>query len=204
MELENNMHEYPDNELINLVSENNEEARDLLYDKYKYIVDIIYNKYRKSAYALSVDLKELRQEALVGFSDALVCYNQEKDASLSTFITLCVERKVRNFVRDADTQKNKFLKEAYSLDQPITAGDSTLQEFIGDTSKDPQVTLEMEENLRDLKKKIDELLSPLEKEVYQLLVNEFSYDDIASILNINQKQVYNCVSRIREKIKDII
>ena len=152
----------------------------------------------------NIDFKELRQEALVGFSDALVCYNQDKDATLSTFITLCVERKVRNFVRDADTLKNKFIKEAYSLDQPITAGDSTLQEFIGDTSKDPQVTLEMEENLRDLKKKIDELLSPLEKEVYQLLVNEFNYDDIASILKINQKQVYNCVSRIRDKIKDII
>lgn len=198
------MHEYPDNELINMISENNEEARDLLYDKYKYIVDIIYNKYRKSAYALSVDLTELRQEAMVGFSDALISFNQDKEASLSTFISLCVERKVRNYVRKADTQKNRILKEAYSLDQPITENDATLKEFIGDNSKDPQVTLEMEENLADLKKKIDEFLSPLEKEVYQLLVNNFSYDDISSILNINQKQVYNSVARIRDKIKDII
>ena len=149
------MHEYPDNELINLVSENSEEARDLLFEKYEYIVDIIYNKYRKSAYALSVDLKELRQEAMVGFSDALVRYNQDKEASLSTFITLCVERKVRNYIRKADTQKNRILKEAFSLDQPITEGESTLQEFLGDNSSDPQVTLETEENLRDLKKKID-------------------------------------------------
>lgn len=198
------MHEYPDNELVNFVCENSEEARDMLLEKYEYIVDIIYNKYRKSAYALSVDMKELRQEALLGFSDALVRYNQDKDANLSTFITLCVERKVRNYIRKADTQKNRILKETYSLDQPITGADSTLQEFIGDTSYDPQVTLESEENLANLKKKIDALLSPFEKEVYKLLVNDFSYDDIASILKISSKQVYNTVARIRDKIKDII
>lgn len=198
------MHEYPDNELVNFVCENSEEARDMLFEKYEYIVDIIYNKYRKSAYALSVDMKELRQEALLGFSDALVKFNQDKDANLSTFITLCVERKVRNYIRKADTQKNRIIKETYSLDQPVTGADSTLQEFIGDNSKDPQVTLETEENLEALKQKIDTVLSPLEKEVYKLLVNDFSYDDIASILKINQKQVYNTVGRIRDKIKDII
>lgn len=198
------MHEYPDSELVNFVAENSEEARDMLFEKYSYIVDIIYNKYRKSAYTLSVDLKELRQEALVGFSDALVRYNQDKDATLSTFITLCVERKVRNYLRKADTQKHRILKEAFSLDQPITADESTLQEFIGDTTNDPQVALENKESIKDLKEKIDNLLSPLEKEVYQLLINDFSYDDIASILNITQKQVYNTVSRLRDKIKEIL
>lgn len=198
------MHEYPDSELVNFVAENSEEARDMLFEKYSYIVDIIYNKYRKSAYTLSVDLKELRQEALVGFSDALVRYNQDKDANLSTFITLCVERKVRNYLRKADTQKHRILKEAFSLDQPVTPDESTLQEFIGDTTNDPQVALENKESIKDLKEKIDTLLSPLEKEVYQLLINDFSYDDIASILNINQKQVYNTVSRLRDKIKDIL
>ena len=58
------MDEYPDTELVNLVCENSEEARDMLYDKYSYIVDVICNKYRKSAYYLSADLIELRQEAL--------------------------------------------------------------------------------------------------------------------------------------------
>ena len=55
------MNEYPDNELVNMVCENSEDARDVLYEKYGYIVDIIYNKYRRSAYILSVDLNELRQ-----------------------------------------------------------------------------------------------------------------------------------------------
>lgn len=199
------MNEYPDNELVNLVCEKSEEARDLLYDKYSYIVDIIYNKYRRSAYYLSVDLNELRQEALVGFSDALVCFDQDKDVSLSTFISLCVERRVRNYVRKADTYKNKILKSAYSLD--ATYGDVNevpLVEKIGDSSTDPQITIEEVDNIRNLKKQIDELLSPSEKEVYELLINDFSYEDIALILNKNIKSVYNTVQRLRGKIKNIL
>lgn len=199
------MNEYPDNELVNLVCEKSEEARDILYDKYSYIVDIIYNKYRKSAYYLSVDLTELKQEALVGFSDALVCFDQDKDVSLSTFISLCVERRVRNYVRKADTHKNKILKSAYSLD--ATYGDENeipLVEKIGDSSADPQITIEEMENIKDLKKQIDELLSPSEKEVYELLINDFSYEDIALILNKNIKAVYNTVQRLRVKIRSIL
>ena len=37
------MKEFQDNELINLVNEKNEDASNLLYEKYNYIVDIIVN-----------------------------------------------------------------------------------------------------------------------------------------------------------------
>ena len=76
------MKEFQDNELINLVSEKNEDASNLLYEKYNYIVDIIVNKYKKGAYYFSIDLNELRQEAMVGFSDALVSFDQDSNASL--------------------------------------------------------------------------------------------------------------------------
>lgn len=199
------MNDYPDNELVDLLCENNEDARDILYEKYSYIVDIIYNKYRKSAYYLSVDLNELRQEALLGFSDALANYNQDNEASLKTFISIVVERRVQNYVRKADTKKNKILKSAYSLDAPIGDEDETpLVEIIGNDSQDPQKTIEEVENIKNLKRQIDELLSPGEKQVYELLINDFSYDDISKILNINIKSVYNTAGRLRNKIKNIL
>lgn len=195
---------YPDNELVNLVCENNEDARDMLYDKYSYIVDIIVNKYKNSAYYLSVDLVELKQEALLGFSDALVSYDQDKDANLATFISIVVERRVQNYVRKADTLKNKILKSAYSLDTPIGEDEVPLVELMGNDSEDPSKKVEDLENIKNLKKRIDELLSPSEKEVYDLLINDFSYEDIASILNISIKSVYNTAARLRSKIKNIL
>ena len=198
------MNEYPDTELVNLVCENSEEARDMLYDKYSYIVDVICNKYKKSAFYLSADLSELRQEALVGFSDALVNYNQDNQASLQTFISLCVERRVRNYVRKADTQKMRMIREAYSLEYQYNEESAPLLETIPDNRTDPQITIEERETIKEIKEKIDNLLSPAEKEVYELIINDFSYEDIASILNKSSKQIYNTAQRIRVKIKEIL
>lgn len=196
--------DYPDTELINLICENSEEARDMLYEKYSYIVDIICNKYKKSAYYLSADFTELRQEALLGFSDALVSYNQDDSASLQTFITLCVERRVRNYVRKADTNKMRIMREVYSLEYQYDDSSSPLLETIGDNSQNPENKLTEKEEIEELKKKIDDALSPSEKEVYELLLNEFTHEDIAQILNKSVKQVYNTAHRIRTKIRDIL
>ena len=196
------MKEFQDNELISLVNEKNEDASDLLFEKYGYIADIIVNKYKKGAYYLSIDLNELKQEALVGFSDALVCYNQENDASLKTFITLCVERRVRNYIKANDTTKSKILKEAYSLDTPVYEG-VTLGDAIPSKTSSPEDKMVEEESIKELRKKIDKTLSPFEKDVLELLINDFTEKDIASILNINIKQVYNCVAKIRKKLKTV-
>jgi len=199
------MHEYPDSEVINLVCDNSEDARDFLYNKYSYIVDIIVNKYKKRAYYLGIEKHELRQEALLGFSDALVRYNQERDVNLQTFISLCVERRVSNIVRNADTKKNQTSRKIISLDQTVDSeGERTIIDLIGNSIDDPQIKLERIENLEQLKSEIDECLSPTEKNVYELLLNNFTIDDIASILNKDAKSVYNTIQRMRQKIKSIL
>src|SRR5574344_1948571 len=113
--------EYNDEQLSILASENNEDAKDILFDKYSYIIDIIMNKYKKSIYALNIDYNEVKQDANLAFTDALVRFSNEKESSLPTFITICVERKVQNCVRKADTIKNKIYNEAYSLDYEYDA-----------------------------------------------------------------------------------
>ena len=195
--------DYSDNKLIDLVCEQDEDARDYLYEKYKYIVYIVITKYKKSAYYLSIDMDELRQEALVGFSDELVSFNQDSNSSLSTFITLCIERRLNNYIKKNDTLKMKMLREMKSLDMQVYE-DSTLGELLGDESKDPSKTIEDEENYQRLIKKIKATLSPSELEIYELLINDYSYEYIAEITGKTQKAVYNAICRIRAKIKDII
>lgn len=193
--------DYQDGELIDSISENSEEARDILYDKYKYIVEIIVNKYKKSAYYLSIDMQELRQEALLGFSDALYSYAESKEANLPTFITLCVERKVGNYIKKHSTKKMQLLRESVSLDNEI--GDNiTLMDTIVDY-RSPDQIIEKEEERQELIQKIKDSLSPQELEIYKLLLHNFSYEDIASILKIDMKKIYDYVYRIRKKLKDL-
>ncbi len=199
------MYEYPDEELINLLNENNEDAADILYKKYGYIVNVIYNKYKRSAYALSIDLKELKQEALLGFSNALATYNSSKSASLPTYISLCVERKITSYIRKADTTKSKLMKEAYSLDVQLDEEEKlSLLDIIGDYKNEPGQTLEQQEHIKEIQRKIDELLSPNEKEVFELMLNDFNYNDIAEILNKSPKQIDNTIQRIRNKLREIV
>lgn len=196
--------EYNDIELTQMVCENNEDAKDFLYEKYHYIIDIIISKYKKTIYALGMDINEVRQEAMLGFTDALIKYTDSKETSLPTFISLVVERKIQNAVRKAETQKNKIHNEAYSLEYDYETFNRPLEEIIGDSTKDPLRKLENEENYKELTKKINESLSPFEKEVYDLIINDFNYIDIAKILNKEPKQIDNTIQRIRNKIKDLI
>ena len=196
--------EYSDKELTMMVCENNEDAKDILFQKYKYIIDIIISKYKKTIYALAIDIEEAKQEAMLGFTDALIKYNDNKETSLATFISLVVERKIQNVVRKAETIKNKIHNESYSLEYEYDNLKRPLEEIIGDNTKDPLFTLEHEENLIELEMKIKEILSPLETEVYNLIINDFSYIDIAKILNKEPKQIDNTIQRIRHKIKEIL
>ena len=196
--------EFSDEELTLMVCENNEDAKDVLYEKYKYIIDIILSKYKKSIYALALDMSEIRQEALVAFSDALIRYTDTKDTSLPTFITVVVERKVQNCIRKADTIKNKVHNESYSLEQDYEVFSRPLEEIIGDNKENPLFKLENEEHYKELLNKINSALSPFEKDVYDLVINEFNYVDIAKILNKEPKQIDNTIQRIRNKIKDLL
>ena len=98
----------------------------------------------------------------------------------------------------------KILRDVYSLDFQFDDDSSPLLNTIADKSQDPLNKLEEKETIRELKEKAEQLLSPTEKELYELLVNGFTYDDIAKILNKNPKQIYNTAQRIRVKLKELI
>lgn len=195
---------FSDEELTLMVCENNEDAKDVLYEKYHYIIDIIMAKYKKSIYALNIDYEEVKQEAMVAFSDALIKYSDSKETSLPTFISVVVERKIQNCVRKADTIKNKVHNESYSLEQEYEAFNRPLEEIIGDNNENPLVKMENDEHFLELKNKIEKSLSPFEKDVYNLVINDFTYTDIAKILNKEPKQIDNTIQRVRNKIKDLL
>ena len=196
--------EFNDEKLITMFSENDEDAKNILYDKYSYIISIILAKYKRTIYALGIDISEVKQEAMLAFTDALIKYSSDKSTSLPTFISLVVERKIQNCIRKAETTKNKVNTEAYSLEAEYEAFKRPLEEILGDSSLDPLHKMENEERLEESTKKINDDLSPFEKDVYKLVINGFGYQDIAKILNKEPKQIDNTIQRIRNKIKDLL
>lgn len=197
--------EYSDSYLMDMINESSEEAKDLLYDKYKYIIDIVIKKYTRVANMLGIDGSDLTQEALVGFSDALNRFRDDKDASMATFITRCVERRLQVCLIKAKTLKNKLLNESLSLDYIPNDDISPLLEMLSDNSQnDPLINISKEEEYQELILKIKEALSDKEYEVYSLLANGLNYREISEILDLEPKQVDNTIQRLKNKIKKIL
>ncbi len=195
--------DYTDSELLSLMHENNDVARDILYDKYKYIVINLLKKYQKLALHYNIDLKELEQEAYYAFSDALSNFMEDKNASLSTFIYLCINRRIRKIIKRHSGKKAQVLSNSYSLDYDYE--DTPLQDILSDDNVfEPLNKLTKEENFIELIKSIKASLSPFEYEVFSYLIDGLDYQTIAKLTNKNLKQVDNTIQRVKHKIRDII
>ena len=188
--------------LIKRVILNDEDAKNELYNEYKYIIDILMKKYRNIINTLGIDKTELEQEALYAFSDALNSFDNKKRVKLSTFITVCVDRRLKKVIRKYNGEKAKLLNSFYSLDYDYEDG-MTLKDMISDEKTDPLYNLTLKEDYDELLHKIEESLSSGELEIFNLLKNGLDRHTISMLTKKNDKQVDNAIQRLKNKIRDI-
>ncbi len=207
--MKSNYNEYEvtnDNELLYLLGEENEDAKDILYEKYHYIIALIVKKYVPYCHKLGLEYKDFYQEALLGFADALAKYDEAKNTGLPTFITMCVERRIRDVLKKGGTQKSKIIKDSLSIDYIYDDKyKMSLQELIGDDNKNnPLNNITSRENIENVTTQCFNILTPSEGEVFQLLIYGYTKPEVASILKMSLSSVSNTVQRIRRKCKDIL
>lgn len=194
-----------DSELILRLHSNDEDAKDILFEKYKYIIDTEVKKYSTIARMLGYEYNDLYQDALLGFSDGLVSYRDDKKTALPSFITLCVDRRLQVSIRKVNTVKNKVLNDSLSLEYVYDKYTSPLMDLLSDNCEnDPLENILKEEDLKELLDLIKSNLSSRELEVYNFLVNGLKYDQIATILGKSPKQVDNAIQRLKSKIRKIL
>lgn len=198
---DNDYSTYNDSELIMMINESNEDAKEILLNKYHYIIGLILKKYQKTAALLGIEGKDLYQEALLGFTDAINRYDEDKDASLPTFISLCVERRIRVIIRKNNNLKSKIVNDTVSLD---ALKEDTTKELEDRKDVDPLESITDLEEANELDTKILDLLSSREQEVYKLLVKGFDIKEISNKLDKSYKQIDNTIQRIKEKIRKIM
>lgn len=194
-----------DQELISMLHESSEDAKDILFEKYQYIIDIEMKKYMGMAKVLGYDYHDLYQDALVGFSDALNSYRDDKNCSLASFITLCVDRKLQVSIKKAGRLKNKLLNESLRFEHVYSSCTTPLMDVLSDHfENDPLENIVKEEKKDELIDDIKKVLSDNEYEVFSLMIHGLKYDEISILLNKDLKQVDNAIQRIKAKIRKII
>lgn len=194
--------EYNDFELLYLTCCENEEAYNVLYSKYKPLVEIKARKYLNYVRSRGLDLNDLIQEGMIGLSEAIRDFKTQKEVKFSTFANMCIERQINSAITKSNRAKHRLLNESLSLDDKVTDSDKSLIETIFDSKEtDPGNYVVGLEEKKEFYEKIKEQLTPLEMEVLSLRLRSFDYKEIASKLNKSYKSIDSALQRVKSKLK---
>lgn len=183
------MFDISDSELIMLYRENNEEATDILNQKYSIVTKRIINKYYPQLKKLNINFDELILSCHELVNEALDTYNTLSKASLNTYISLIIDRKIKKTIINA-VRYNKKNMELSNIDFDNAT----------DNSLDPLETLCAKESQKNLNEIILNKLNNNELAIFSLLLDGLSYKDIAFTLMQSYKQIYKKVQNIRKKL----
>ncbi len=194
---------YNDNELVSYIEEKHEDARDIMFEKYRPLIVSSANKMHKSCKYNGLEINDLIQEGFLGLSNAITHYSEQKDTSFYTFSKTCIERRMISLIISTKRLKHKILNESLSLEGSSDDSEGVgLELFLGDTNSDPENVLLYNEEKSELITNIKKRLTDFEEQVFELKINNFNYREIADILDKNPKAIDNALQRIKVKAKE--
>lgn len=192
-----------DYEQLYLVCENDEYAKEKIFNKYKPIIVSIAKKYL--TYSNNrFDLDDLIQEGYIGLNRAISSFDDKENVLFYTFSIVCIERQIKSYYRQFKTLKNYHFYNSYSLDMEID--DMILSDIVEDKSilNSPTLFLDnscLEEELINFKHSLDFRTSL----VFELRYNGFKYREIADLLDISigivDSSIHNCKERLKKFLK---
>jgi len=192
-----------DDGLLALVHQDNNQALDILINRYKNFVRAKARTY----FLIGADREDIIQEGMIGLYKAIRDYDGDKLASFRGFAELCITRQILTAIKMATRQKHIPLNSYVSLDKPIydEESDRTLLDVItGVEAIDPQELLINREKFGDLQVKLSELLSDLERKVLDLYVEGRTYQEISIELKRHEKSIDNAIQRVKRKLEEVL
>lgn len=196
-----NYRNYNDSELLSYVNES-EEANEIIYKKYEPLINSLARKMYKYCTNSGLELNDLIQEGMLGLSNAITHFSEQKDTTFYTFAKTCIERKIISTIVSTKRLKNRILNESLSLDSHDEDNSVGLEVFISDNENNPERLIVDNENESELIKTIKLSLTDFENQVFDLKISNFNYKEIAEILDKKPKAVDNALQRIKIKVKE--
>lgn len=151
-------------------------------------IRFIARKYSAQGY----EQNDFVQEGLMSLLYACKTFDAHGGSSFGRYVSLIVERRYISIIRSS--QSKKAVPDAMLIH--IDGYDGELTDYLGD----PEKQLEYKEQLDQVMKRLNALLSAREYEVLMLFASGLSYSKISHKLNISEKSVDNALQRARRKI----
>ena len=192
--------EYNDYELLYLAQDKNEEAIEILNNKYSPLINSRCNYYYQKSDKKGFDFNDLYQEALIGFNEAINSYNQDNNALFYTFALTVIDNKIVSFLKKNNTVKDKLYNEALSYDE---LEDTILNETISYDSNPLNKTMN-EEAVLEFYNELKSVLTDKEMKILNMKIEGLSNIEIMESLGIDSKAIYHAMHRIKQKAKSFM
>ncbi len=192
--------DYNDNELISYIAEGNEDANNLLIEKYKPLITKMAAKVLPYCKSNGLELSDLVQEGMIGLNHAIERYKEQGDILFYTYAKVCIKRKMLSVAACSNRAKNKILNESVSYDDDET----NLIKVLKDNNPSPEEAIFDLEYEKDLIVNVKQKLTDFENQVFDLVVSGFEHQEIADLLDKDKKSIDNAVQRIKAKIKEVL
>ncbi|MCI8650555.1 MAG: sigma-70 family RNA polymerase sigma factor [Anaerotruncus sp.] len=179
-----------DEALARLAKEGDDQALTTLIIRYEPRVLL-----RAKAFARAeLDVEDLFQEGMIALLKAIRNYRDDARGSFRTFATVCVNNKLSSAIAAHMRDKNAPMRGYVPLSETVEAVTFNV---------DPQAVVIQHEEADARNQQILNLLSLFERQVLQLYLSSYSYDEMAQKLKSSVKAVDNALQRVRRKLRSV-
>ena len=175
-----------DYELIYKVRENNEDAKFLLFNKYRPLIYKSANRYIQNCEPF--EYEDLFQEGIIALYRAIDTYDEMNSALFYTYAFICIERRMNSFCRTGLSKKKSLYFNSLEFDD----------QFFSVFEEDPICYLMEQERFISFKNLFSFSISI----VFELKYNGFSSLEISKLLDISKSCVNHRLCKIREILRE--
>lgn len=191
-----NVKELSDEEVVRLYQNGHTEFEEHLFKRF----DKIVTQCCSPLFLVGADKDDLKQEGRMGLYKALRDYRDGHDTKFATFAHTCITRQLLKAIEANNRKKHQPLNDSVSIES--REEDGTLDAlFMEQKSSNPEELYLQTESYRKLISDVYETLSDMEKQVFDLALRGYDYNQIAVELGKEPKAITNALQRIRTKGK---
>lgn len=196
---------YTDDELVYLMRCGYQEAEECLYRSYYqkirwWITPLCWSNY------CGLDLDDYMQMMMVHLEKIIASYRDDRKASLKTFVKLSVKKRIPSILKSGTDSRIYRDNILISLDDYVSHEEGMRYDEIVEDSKStyqPEIMLMIKEQENYYHTKLADELSIREHDVMEYKRTGYTEEEIANILQISLRSVYNAVYRYHKKVLSI-
>ncbi len=190
-------------ELIYLARSNDPVALRSLYVYYDALVNTVMRK-MKYISSMSLEAQDLLQVGMITFDKVFWSYREDLDTTFEVYARSCIIKKMQSLLKKQYTFFTRYEKKATSLDRIVNYDDSrTYGELIADQRVEysPQKAQDLEKVWELVYAIIQNETSERDQKIFHLVLLGYPEKEVALMLNISIKCVYNSVYRVMSKLR---